>query len=62
MVSPLKMRANSNERRIKMKLDTILIFTPHKGLEELTKNEFIENLTLGFYDGVKVEIIETRLK
>ena len=45
-----------------MKLDTILIFTPSKGLEELTKNEFIENITLGLYDGVKVEIIETRLK
>lgn len=45
-----------------MKLDTIEIFTPYKGLQTLTIEQFMENLRLGCYDGSKVEIIKTTLK
>jgi hypothetical protein len=45
-----------------MELDTIQIFVPHKGLQTLTKAEFMDNLRLGVYDGVTIEIIETTLK
>lgn len=45
-----------------MELDTITIFTTGKGLEEFTKDQFIEKLKFGGFDGTKIEIIETRLK
>ena len=45
-----------------MELDTIEIFTPYKGLQTLTKAQFMENLRLGCYDGTKVEIVKTTLK
>lgn len=45
-----------------MKLDTILVFEPKRGLKEYTEAQFLENLRLGFYDGTTIEIVETRLK
>lgn len=45
-----------------MELDTITIFTTGKGLQEFTKDQFIETLRLGGFDGSTIEIVETRLK
>lgn len=46
-----------------MELDTVTIFISNtKGVQELTADEFIEKLSLGYYDGRTVEIIETKLK
>lgn len=41
-----------------MKIKTIKIFTSGAGLENLTRKEFMENLDMGLYDGVTIEIIE----
>lgn len=45
-----------------MELDTITIFITGKGLQEFTKDQFIEELSLGGFDGRAIEIVETRLK
>jgi hypothetical protein len=42
-----------------MKIKEITIFTMN-GLETLDRKTFIENLDLGVYDGMKVEIIEAK--
>ena len=41
-----------------MKIKTIKIFTKHAGLETLTREEFLDNLDHGLYDGVTIEIVE----
>lgn len=42
-----------------MRRKELKIFTRFKGIETLTRKEFLENLDLGLYDGVSIEIIET---
>lgn len=43
-----------------MKIKTITIFRSGIGFETLDRKTFIENLDLGVYDGMKVEIIEAK--
>lgn len=41
-----------------MKAKTITIFISGQGLQQLTRKEFIENLDLGLYDGINIEIVK----
>lgn len=41
-----------------MRAKTIKIFISGQGLQELTRKEFIENLDLGLYDGINIEIVK----
>lgn len=40
-----------------MRAKTIKIFISGQGLQVLTRKEFVENLDLGVYDGLQIEIV-----
>ena len=42
-----------------MKVKKLKIYTKAKGLEEIDRKEFLENLDYGVYDGQTIEIVKT---